>query len=151
MDLLLTNDTRMPFVEPGTNWPGFLRQGLFSFTQMVRRTQEGELLRQPDLARTYRAIAENGPEWFYGGPFAASVEKWMKANHGVMTASDLKSYRAVIRAAISTDFRSYTVISFPPPSSGGVHLLEMLNMLETRPFRILGLRNLTGSISLPSR
>jgi gamma-glutamyltranspeptidase/glutathione hydrolase len=96
--------------------------------------REGEIFRQPDLARTYREIAENGPEWFYGGPFAISVEKWMKENHGLMTAADLRGYRAVLRPAISTDYRGYTVISFPPPSSGGVHLLEMLNMLETLRF-----------------
>ncbi len=51
-----------------------------------------------------------------------------------MTVSDLKNYRAVFRPPISTDYRGYTVISFPPPSSGGVHLLEILNMLETRQF-----------------
>jgi gamma-glutamyltranspeptidase/glutathione hydrolase len=96
--------------------------------------REGEILRQPDLARTYRAIAANGPEWFYGGPFGKSVEKWMKENHGLMTSGDLKGYRAVIRPPISTDYRGYTVISFPPPSSGGVHLLEILNMLATRQF-----------------
>jgi gamma-glutamyltranspeptidase/glutathione hydrolase len=96
--------------------------------------REGEMLRQRDLARTYRAIAENGTGWFYGGPFAEAVEKWMKENHGLMTAADLKGYRAVLRPAISTDYRGYTVISFPPPSSGGVHLLEILNMLATRRF-----------------
>ncbi len=86
--------------------------------------REGEILRQPDLATTYGEIAENGIDWFYGGPFAASVEKWMKANHGLMTAADLKDYRAVQRSAISTEYRGCTVISFPPPSSGGVHLLR---------------------------
>jgi gamma-glutamyltranspeptidase/glutathione hydrolase len=96
--------------------------------------REREILRQPDLARTYRTIAENGPKWFYDGPFAESVEKWMKENRGLMTAADLKGYRAVLRPPISTDYRGYTVISFPPPSSGGVHLLEILNMLATRRF-----------------
>jgi gamma-glutamyltranspeptidase / glutathione hydrolase len=95
---------------------------------------EGEVLRQPDLARTYRAIAEKGTGWFYDGPFGASVEKWMKENHGLMRAADLKGYRAEIRPPISTDYRGYEVISFPPPSSGGVHLLEILNILATRRF-----------------
>jgi gamma-glutamyltranspeptidase/glutathione hydrolase len=95
---------------------------------------EGEIFRQPDLAKTYRAIAENGTDWFYGGPFAQKVETWMKANHGLMTAADLKGYRAVFRQPISTEYRGYTVVSFPPSSSGGVHLLEILNMLETRQF-----------------
>ncbi|HZM04460.1 MAG TPA: gamma-glutamyltransferase [Candidatus Saccharimonadales bacterium] len=93
---------------------------------------EGETLQQPDLARTYRAIARDGVAWFYDGPFARAVDKWMKQNRGIMTAADFKKYRAVLRPPISTDYRSYTIISFPPPSSGGVHLLEILNMLETR-------------------
>jgi gamma-glutamyltranspeptidase / glutathione hydrolase len=96
--------------------------------------EEGEILRQPDLARTYRAIAENGTGWFYGGPFAQAAEKWMKANHGLLTAADLAGYHAVLREPISTTYRGCTVVSFPPPSSGGVHVLEILNMLETRDF-----------------
>jgi gamma-glutamyltranspeptidase/glutathione hydrolase len=96
--------------------------------------EEGEILRQPDLARTYRAIAENGPGWFYSGPFAQAAEQWMKANQGLLTAADFAAYHAVLREPISTTYRGYTVVSFPPPSSGGVHLLEILNLLETRDF-----------------
>jgi gamma-glutamyltranspeptidase/glutathione hydrolase len=96
--------------------------------------KEGEVFRQPDLARTYRAIASNGPAWFYGGPFAQAAEKWMKENHGLLTTADFRSYRAVQREPISTEYRGWTVVSFPPPSSGGVHLLEILNMLEPRDF-----------------
>jgi gamma-glutamyltranspeptidase/glutathione hydrolase len=95
---------------------------------------QGEILQQPDLARTYRAIAKNGIGWFYGGPFAQAAEKWMKENGGLMTASDLAGYHAVLREPISTTYRGCTVVSFPPPSSGGVHVLEILNMLETRDF-----------------
>jgi len=98
----------------------------------------GEVLKQPDLARTYRAIASKGIGWFYGGPFARATEKWMKQNHGIMTAADLRNYRAVFRQPVSTDYRGYTIVSFPPPSSGGVHVLEILNMLETRDFRSPG-------------
>ena len=96
--------------------------------------REGEILQQPDLARTYRAIAENGVQWFYGGPFAQAVEKWMKENQGLLTAADLAGYHAILREPISTTYRGCTVVSFPPPSSGGVHVLEILNMLETRDF-----------------
>jgi len=95
----------------------------------------GEVLKQPDLARTYRAIANEGTGWFYGGPFARATETWMKQNHGIMTAADLRDYRAVFRQPVSTDYRGWTIVSFPPPSSGGVHVLEILNMLETRDFR----------------
>jgi gamma-glutamyltranspeptidase/glutathione hydrolase len=96
--------------------------------------KEGETLQQPDLARTYRAIAENGTGWFYGGPFAQAAEKWMQAHQGLLTAADFKGYHAVLREPVLTTYRGYTVVSFPPPSSGGVHLLEILNMLETRDF-----------------
>jgi gamma-glutamyltranspeptidase/glutathione hydrolase len=95
---------------------------------------ENELLRQPDLAQTLRAIAQNGPGWFYGGPFAEAVEKWMRENGGLMTAADFRAYRAVLRQPISTEYREDTVVSFPPPSSGGVLLLEILNILQTRDF-----------------
>jgi len=94
----------------------------------------GELFKQPDLARTYEAIARQGIGWFYGGPFAAATEAWMKQNGGIMTADDLRNYRAVLRTPISTDYRGCTVVSFPPPSSGGAHVLEILNMLATRDF-----------------
>ena len=96
--------------------------------------KEGEILRQPDLARTYRAIAENGIGWFYAGPFAHATEQWMKANGGLLTTADFAAYRAILRPPISTTYHGCTVVSFPPPSSGGVHLLEILNMLETRDF-----------------
>ncbi|HWD18452.1 MAG TPA: gamma-glutamyltransferase [Verrucomicrobiae bacterium] len=94
--------------------------------------REGEIFRQPALAKTYRAIAAHGLGWFYGGAFARATEKLMKANGGILAARDFKNYRAVLRDPISTEYRGCTVVSFPPPSSGGVHLLEMLNILETR-------------------
>ena len=99
---------------------------------------KGDILKQPDLARTYRAIAEHGIGWFYGGPFAETTEKWMKANGGIMTVADLKNYHPVLRDAISTDYRGYTVVSFPPPSSGGPHVIEMLNILGTRDLKAIG-------------
>ena len=96
--------------------------------------REGELFRQPDLARTYRSIAQEGMGWFYDGPFARATEKWMRKNHGLMTRADFHNYRALLREPISTDYRGFTVVSFPPPSSGGVHVLEILNMLGTQNF-----------------
>jgi gamma-glutamyltranspeptidase/glutathione hydrolase len=98
---------------------------------------EGDTLKQPDLATTYRAIAEQGTGWFYGGPFAQGTAKWMRENHGIMTAADFTNYRAVLRKPISTTYRGYKVVSFPPPSSGGVHVLEILNILETRDLKAL--------------
>ncbi len=91
---------------------------------------EGDHLRQTDLGKTYRAIAANGSEWFYRGGFAQATEEWMKANGGVMTAADFADYTIEHRVPIQTKYRGHTIVSFPPPSSGGVHVAQMLNILE---------------------
>jgi gamma-glutamyltranspeptidase/glutathione hydrolase len=90
----------------------------------------GEILKQPDLAATYRGIAVQGADWFYRGPFAAALGTWMKANGGILTSNDFANYHIELREPIATSYRGYEVVSFPPPSSGGVHVLEMLNILE---------------------
>ena len=90
----------------------------------------GEILRQPDLASTYRSIAARGGDWFYRGPFAQAVGAWMKANGGILTTADFANYHLELREPVESSYRGYNVVSFPPPSSGGVHVLEMLNILE---------------------
>ncbi|MEX2213004.1 MAG: gamma-glutamyltransferase family protein [Phycisphaeraceae bacterium] len=94
---------------------------------------KGHVLMQPDLAKTYRAIAENGIVHFYGGPFAQSVERWMKNNGGIVTANDFSNYHVKLREPIVTTYRGHTIIGFPPPSSGGVHVAQILNILDCRP------------------
>lgn len=98
----------------------------------------GEVLKQPDLAKTYRAVATNGIGWFYGGPFAQMTEQWMRKNGGIMTANDLKTYRVELREPIFTEYRGYKIASFPPPSSGGVHVAEVLNILNHFDVKKLG-------------
>lgn len=90
----------------------------------------GTLFKQPDLANTYRQIASHGARWFYRGPFAKAAEKWMKANDGLLTAADFAHYHAEIREPIKSTYRGYQIVSFPPPSSGGVHVVQILNILE---------------------
>jgi len=90
----------------------------------------GETLKQPDLAKTYRAIAEHGIDYFYRGPFALAVEAWMKDNGGLVTAEDFANYYTVRREPVVSTYRGYQVIGFSPPSSGGVHVAQVLNMLE---------------------
>jgi len=94
----------------------------------------GERLRQPDLAATYQHLAAEGAPWFYHGGFAQAVGQWMQANGGLLSTSDFASYSVVLREPVATEYRGRRVISFPPPSSGGVHLLQMLNTLE--PFSL---------------
>jgi gamma-glutamyltranspeptidase/glutathione hydrolase len=91
----------------------------------------GETLVQPDLAKTLRHIADNGVDGFYAGPVADLIVQEMKAGGGLITRDDLAGYRAVERAPIRGRYRGYDVFGAPPPSSGGVSLVLMLNMLET--------------------
>ncbi|QDT75168.1 gamma-glutamyltransferase [Lacipirellula limnantheis] len=93
--------------------------------------KEGDILKQPDLARSYRAVAEEGTNWFYGGPFADKVARWMADNGGLITQADFASYLPVEREPLETTYRDWTIVGFPPPSSGGVHVAQMLNILET--------------------
>ena len=90
----------------------------------------GDRLIQSDLAQTYRIIASQGSSWFYEGGFPQIVEDWMKVNGGVMQAVDFANYEAKTREPIKTTYRDFEVIGFPPPSSGGVHVAQMLNILE---------------------
>lgn len=92
--------------------------------------QPGEILRQPDLAHTYRQIAQHGVDWFYRGEFAHRCAEWLQANGGVITASDFENYTTVRREPIKTTYRGHTIYGFPPPSSGGVHVAQILNILE---------------------
>jgi gamma-glutamyltranspeptidase/glutathione hydrolase len=90
----------------------------------------GQDLLQPDLAITLRAIASDGPKGFYEGPVAEKIVAAVRKAGGIMTLDDMKNYRAVLREPIRGTYRGYDIISMPPPSSGGVHLIEMLNILE---------------------
>lgn len=91
---------------------------------------EGEILKQPDLAKVYRGIAEKGTDYFYRGPVAAAVGKWMAEHGGRLTAEDFANYEPALREPLVTTYRGRTVVGFPPPSSGGVHVAELLNILE---------------------
>jgi gamma-glutamyltranspeptidase / glutathione hydrolase len=90
----------------------------------------GEVLRQPDLAKAYRGIAEKGPDYFYRGPLAAAVSQWMAEHGGLLSADDFASYQPVLREPLVTTYRGRTIVGFPPPSSGGIHVAQILNLLE---------------------
>jgi gamma-glutamyltranspeptidase / glutathione hydrolase len=94
---------------------------------------EGDLLVQADLATTLSAISEQGPRGFYQGPVAEKLVKGIVDAGGIMTLEDLKSYSAAIRAPMRGTYRGYDIVSMPLPSSGGVVLLEILNILEGFP------------------
>jgi gamma-glutamyltranspeptidase/glutathione hydrolase len=91
---------------------------------------EGATLEQRDLAHTYRNIAEHGIDWFYQGPFALKIDEWMREHGGIVTAEDLQHYQAKRRTPIVTTYREWSIVGFPPPSSGGIHVAQILNILE---------------------
>jgi gamma-glutamyltranspeptidase/glutathione hydrolase len=90
----------------------------------------GHRLKQPDLAKSYRNIARHSADWFYRGPFALKTEQWMSANGGLINRKDLASYKAKRREPVRTTYRGHEIVGFPPPSSGGVHVAQILNILE---------------------
>jgi gamma-glutamyltranspeptidase/glutathione hydrolase len=92
--------------------------------------QPGDRLVQGDLADTLQAIARGGPRAFYEGPIAEKIAGAVQKAGGVMTADDLKNYHAVERTPLTGTYRGYGLVTMPPPSSGGVELIEMLNILE---------------------
>jgi gamma-glutamyltranspeptidase/glutathione hydrolase len=91
---------------------------------------EGELIRQPELAETLRAIAAEGADVFYQGWIAQAIVEAVKKEGGVLTLQDLKNYKTVWREPLIGSYRNRTVIAMPPPSSGGVALLQMLRVLD---------------------
>jgi gamma-glutamyltranspeptidase/glutathione hydrolase len=111
---------------------------LAQFYRNGKPYQPGGVLKQPDLARTLTRIAKDGPRGFYEGETAALIEKEMLAHGGLITRDDLKNYAAKKRAPVRGTFRGYEIISMPPSSSGGVALIEMLNVLEGLDLRTNG-------------
>jgi gamma-glutamyltranspeptidase/glutathione hydrolase len=100
----------------------FLRDG--------KSYQPDEVFRQPDLAQTLRRIARRGAAGFYRGPVAQDIAATMKERGGLITLADLAHYQAKLRQPLVGHFRGYTILTVPPPSSGGIGLIEMLNILD---------------------
>ena len=100
------------------------------FTKEGEPYQPGDILKQADLARTLERIAIHGPDDFYRGETARLIVAEMQQNNGLITAEDLRAYRAVKRSVIRGTYRGFGIISMPPPSSGGVAIVQALNILE---------------------
>ncbi|CAO3410613.1 gamma-glutamyltransferase [Azospirillum largimobile] len=98
----------------------------------------GETLVNADLANSLEMIARQGPKAFYEGEIAEKIAAEMARNGGYITKEDLKAYKVVEREPVSGSYRGYTVKSMPPPSSGGTHIIQMLNMLERWPLKEYG-------------
>lgn len=122
-----TSDTLSDMYRRMSRWPNSAK----SFSRPDGSPlREGDKLIQSDLAATLTAIAEQGPRGFYEGPVAEKIAKAVRDSGGIMTADDLKSYQAVIRAPVRGSYRGYDIVAMPLPSSGGTVLVEILNILE---------------------
>lgn len=100
--------------------------------------QVDDILKQPELAHSLQLIAEKGTKGFYEGETAEKLVKAVQEAGGIMTLEDLKHYKAVEREPVRGQYRGYEVVSMPPPSSGGVHIIEMLNVLQQFPIDKFG-------------
>ncbi|MGL5047230.1 MAG: gamma-glutamyltransferase [Shewanella sp.] len=100
--------------------------------------QVDDILKQPELAHSLSLIAEKGTKGFYEGETATKLINAVKDAGGIMTLDDLKNYKVVERKPVRGEYRGYQVVSMPPPSSGGVHIIEMLNVLQQFPIDKLG-------------
>jgi len=92
--------------------------------------ETGDILTQPDLAKTYREILDKGIECFYGGELGKKIMDAVQAQGGIMTIDDLKAYKPYIRKPVVGNYRGYDIYSMCPPSSGGTHLIQILNIME---------------------
>jgi gamma-glutamyltranspeptidase/glutathione hydrolase len=124
----LSTSTRLP--EFAESKRIFLKGGEFY--------EMGDTFRQPELAATLQRIASRGARDFYEGETARRLAEAMAANGGTVTLDDLKNYKAVERQPLTGSYRGYSIITAPPPSSGGVGLLQMLKVLEGTNYRDSG-------------
>ncbi|MDH5399903.1 MAG: gamma-glutamyltransferase, partial [Cyclobacteriaceae bacterium] len=100
--------------------------------------QPGEIWQQPELAHTLELIRDKGHDGFYKGEVAKKLTKYMKDQGGIINKKDLAKYEAIERQPVKGNYRGYDVYSMPPPSSGGVALVEMLNILENYDLKATG-------------
>lgn len=100
--------------------------------------EPGERLRNPDLAQTFKTIALKGVDEFYTGKIARKIVQAVKDKGGVITLQDLALYKPVEQEPLKGIYKDYTLYTLPPPSSGGLHIIQLLNMLENWPVKKWG-------------
>jgi gamma-glutamyltranspeptidase / glutathione hydrolase len=119
------NSNRKTFLERNGFIPAFVKDSAW---------KEGDILIQRDLAETLKRIRDNGRNGFYSGKTARLISKEMKRGNGIVSEQDLKEYRSVSRISMKADYKGYRIITVPPPSSGGIILIQLLKM--TDPYAI---------------
>ena len=111
---------------------------LAKFSKNGKPYEVGDIWHQPDLAKTLRGIMQNGRSGFYECEVASLIVREMDGNQGGSSASDLAEYRSVWRTPVSGSYRGYKIWGMGPPSSGGILVIQMLNMLEPFDLRSMG-------------
>ena len=107
----------------------------------------GETIVNPDLANSFRTIIEQGADGFYSGPIAQSIVDAVQADGGLITMQDMATYEVSFREPVTGTYRGYEIVSASPPSSGGAHVIELLNIMENYDLRKIGF-NSAGSIHI---
>ena len=153
LDLKTVIQPAIDLAEQGFEVPAALHLNLRSASKRLARNDEanrvylggtgtapamGSLFKQPDLAATLKRVRDKGFDGFYKGKTAALIAAEMQRGGGVMNADDLASYRAIEREPVRSSFRGYDIVSAPPPSSGGVHVSQILKLLEPYPIEEMG-------------
>jgi gamma-glutamyltranspeptidase / glutathione hydrolase len=100
--------------------------------------EEGDRIVNKDLANTLRLVAREGVAGFYQGPLAQKIAAEVQSTGGILTEADLRNYQVKIRKPVTGTYRGYTIVSCPPASSGGTHIIEQLNLLENLDVKALG-------------
>ncbi|MCF7797650.1 MAG: gamma-glutamyltransferase, partial [Candidatus Marinimicrobia bacterium] len=115
----------------------YLNQAAAKYPETVRvfgrngnPPKPGEIFKQPDLARTLKTIRRKGPDGFYKSKVAQNLVESVQAAGGIISLQDLENYQPVLRRPVTGEYKDYEVLSMPPPSSGGIALISMLNMLK---------------------
>ena len=132
------NNTQAAFKKYNTVLPVFVKEAGW---------KTGDTLIQKELSRTLTRIRDNGPAGFYEGETANFIVAEMQRGKGILTLEDLKSYKTKERKPLEFGYKGYTVVSMPPPSSGGLLLAQMLKMVENRPLASYGFST-TKSVQL---
>ena len=123
------NSNRQTFIDRNSVRIAFVKDSLW---------KDGDTLIQRDLAATLRRIRDNGREGFYSGRTAQLLINEMKRGNGIISGQDLAEYRSVSRIPLTADYKGYKIITAPPPSAGGIILIQLLKMTDPYPFRQWG-------------
>jgi gamma-glutamyltranspeptidase/glutathione hydrolase len=123
------NNNKDIFIKRNLKKPAFVKD---------TRWTAGDILKQPELAKTLERIRDKGRDGFYSGKTAKLIIKEMQKGHGLITSSDLDEYKSVYRKPLTADYRGFHLITVPPPSGGGIILFQILGMTEMFPLNELG-------------